>query len=63
MLRLYAGNGYGPSMQACLPRYDLEVRRAPFGWRVGIYSRTADLPILRRCKVFASDQDEARGGG
>jgi len=29
------------------------------GWRVGIYPRTADLPILRRCEVYASDQDEA----
>jgi hypothetical protein len=26
--------------------YDLEVRRAPSGWQVGIYPRTADLPIL-----------------
>ena len=24
--------------------YQLEVRRAPSGWRVGIYPRTADLP-------------------
>ena len=39
--------------------YDLEVRRAASGWRVGIYPRTADLPILKRCEVFASDQDEA----
>ena len=39
--------------------YDLEVTRAPSGWRVGIYPRTADLPILRRCEVFASDQNEA----
>ena len=37
----------------------LEVTRAPSGWRVGLYPRTADLPILRRCEVFASDQDEA----
>jgi len=25
--------------------YDLEVTRAPSGWRVGVYPRTADLPI------------------
>jgi hypothetical protein len=39
--------------------YDLELTRAPSGWRVGIYPRTADLPILRRCEVYALDQDEA----
>ena len=33
--------------------YQLEVRRAPSGWRVGIYPRTADLPILSRCEVIA----------
>jgi hypothetical protein len=39
--------------------YDLELTRAPSGWRVGIYPRTADLPILRRCEVYDLDQDEA----
>ena len=39
--------------------YQLEVRRAPSGWRVGIYPRTADLPILSRCEVIAVDQHEA----
>ena len=39
--------------------YNLEVRREPSGWRVGIYPRTADLPILSRCEVAALDQDEA----
>jgi hypothetical protein len=24
---------------------DLEVTRAPSGWRIGVYRRTADLPI------------------
>ena len=36
--------------------YQLEVRRAPSGWRVGIYPRTADLPILSRCEVVDVDQ-------
>ena len=27
--------------------YDIEVSRAPSGWRVGVYPRTPDLPILR----------------
>jgi hypothetical protein len=39
--------------------YDLEVSRAASGWRVGIYPRTADLPILGRCEIFATDPDEA----
>jgi hypothetical protein len=39
--------------------YQLEVRRASSGWRVGIYPRTADLPILSRCEVIARDQHEA----
>lgn len=39
--------------------YDLEVRRAPSGWRVGIYPRSAELPLLSRCEILASDPDEA----
>jgi hypothetical protein len=39
--------------------YDLEVRRAPWGWQVGIYPRSADLPILSRCEVVAPDPNEA----
>ena len=60
MLRLYAGERATALQCKLVYRgYDLEVTRAPFGWRVGIYPRTADLPILRRCEVFGSDQDEA----
>jgi hypothetical protein len=39
--------------------YQLEVRRVPSGWRVGIYPRSADFPILGRCEVIAVDQHEA----
>jgi hypothetical protein len=39
--------------------YDLELRRAPSGWQVGIYPRRADLPILGRNEIFARDPDEA----
>jgi hypothetical protein len=39
--------------------YDLEVRRAPSGWQVGIYPRSADLPILSRCEILVPDPDEA----
>jgi hypothetical protein len=57
MLRLYAWEP-APALQCKLfyRGYDLEVTRAPSGWRVGIYPRTANLPS---CEVFASDQDEA----
>ena len=33
--------------------YDIEVSRAPSGWRVGVYPRTADLPILRCGEAYA----------
>ena len=57
---LYAGErAQGLQSKLVYRGYDLEVKRAPSGWRVGIYPRTADLPILRRCEVFARDQDEA----
>ena len=32
--------------------YQLEVRREPSGWRVGIYPRTADLPILKSMRGY-----------
>jgi hypothetical protein len=57
MLRLYAGER--AQVLQSYRGYDLEVRRAASGWRVGIYPRTADLPILSRCEVAALDQDEA----
>ena len=60
MLRLYAGERPQVSENKLFYRgYDLEVRRAPSGWRVGIYPRSADLPILGRCEVAALDQEEA----
>ena len=33
--------------------YDLEVTRAPSGWFVGVYPRSADLPILRQSDFYA----------
>jgi hypothetical protein len=58
MLRLYSGER---ALQSKLVYrgYDLEVRRASSGWQVGIYPRSADLPILSRCEIFAPDPDEA----
>jgi hypothetical protein len=60
MLTFYSAERAGAVPSKLVYRgYHLEVRRAPSGWRVGIYPRRADLPILSRCEVFASDQDEA----
>jgi hypothetical protein len=39
--------------------YDIEVSRAPSGWQVGVYPRTADLPILHCGEAYACDQDAA----
>jgi hypothetical protein len=58
MLRLYSPER---ALQSKLVYrgYDLEVRRAPSGWQVGIYPRSADLPILSHCEVAAHNQNEA----
>ena len=58
MLRLY-GWERAPQAKLAYRGYDLEVRRAPSGWQVGIYPRAIDLPILSRCEIFAPDLDEA----
>jgi hypothetical protein len=60
MLRHDCGEN-SPALQCKLiyRGYDLELTRAPSGWRIGIYPRTADLPILRRCEIYARDPDEA----
>ena len=39
--------------------YDLELTRAPSGWLVGMYPRSADLPILPRSDFFARNEDGA----
>ena len=39
--------------------YGFEVSRSSSGWRVGVYPRTPDLPILGRGEVCAGDQDGA----
>jgi hypothetical protein len=38
--------------------YAIEVSRGPIGWCAGVYPRSANLPILYRNEVQASDQDE-----
>ena len=57
MLRLHAERALQSKL--VYRGYDLEVRRAPTGWQVGIYPRSVDLPILSRCAIFAADPDEA----
>jgi hypothetical protein len=54
-----AGRAQGLHGKLFYRGYDLELRRTPSGWRVGIYPRTADLPILSRCEIAALDQHEA----
>jgi hypothetical protein len=58
MLRLYAAECTLQS-KVVYRGYNIEVRRAPPGWRVGIYPQNADLPILSHCEIFAPDPDEA----
>jgi hypothetical protein len=39
--------------------YDLELTRAVSGWLVGMYPRSAGLPILSRNSFFARDENRA----
>ena len=39
--------------------YDLELTRAFSGWLVGMYPRSADLPILSRNQFIARDENRA----
>jgi hypothetical protein len=39
--------------------YDLELTRALSGWQVGMYPRSADLPILSRNNFIARDENRA----
>jgi hypothetical protein len=39
--------------------YDLELGRTSSTWRVGIYPRHPELPILRRAEVYSENQDDA----
>ena len=49
MLGFYAREHAPPLQFKLVYRgYELAIKRAPSGWRVGIYPRTADLPITAR---------------
>jgi len=59
MLKLCATEAIRNCFTLIYRGYDLEVTRAPSGWLVGVYPRSADLPILRQSHFYASDQDKA----
>ena len=48
MLKLCATEAIRNCFTLIYRGYDLEVTRAPSGWLVGVYPRSADLPILRQ---------------
>ena len=59
MLKLYAIDAVRDRITLTYRDYDLELTRAPSGWRVGVYPRSADLPILSRSDFTARDEDRA----
>jgi hypothetical protein len=59
MLPLYSNSAGKRRFTVVYRGYDLDVTRALSGWRVGVHRKRADLPILGRSEVYASDQDEA----
>jgi hypothetical protein len=59
MLNLYSTEAIRNRFTLIYRGYDMEVTRAKSGWLVGVYPRSADLPILRRSDFYAHDQDEA----
>ena len=59
MLPLYSNAVARRQFTVVYRGYDLDVTRAPSGWRVGVHPKTADLPIIGRSEVYADDQDQA----
>ena len=59
MLSVYSTEAIRKRFTLIYRGYDLEVTRAKSGWLVGVYPRSADLPILRRSDFYSCDQDEA----
>ena len=39
--------------------YSLDLRREMIAWRVVVTPGSVDLPILRKCTVFAAERDGA----
>jgi hypothetical protein len=59
MLSVYSTEAIRKRFTLIYRGYDLEVTRAKSGWLVGVYPRSADLPILRRSDFYSCDHDEA----
>ena len=59
MLKLYATEAVRNRITLTYRGYDVELTRAPSGWRVGVYPRSADLPILSRSDFCARDEESA----
>ena len=59
MLKLYATEAVRNRITLTYRGYEVELTRAPSGWRVGVYPRSADLPILSRSDFVARDEDKA----
>ena len=59
MLKLYATEAVRNRITLTYRGYEVELTRAPSGWRVGVYPRSADLPILSRSDFTARDEDRA----
>ena len=59
MLKLDATDAVRNRISLTYRGYDLELTRAPTGWLVGVYPRSADLPILSRSDFVARDEDRA----
>ena len=45
-----------PTARLIYRGYALEVRPATVGWRVAVYPKRADLPILRYNEIFSREQ-------
>ena len=59
MLKLYDTEAFSGRITLIYRGYDLELTRAIAGWRVRVFPRSADLPILRRNDFFSADEDNA----
>ena len=48
-----------PTARLVYRGYALEVKPANVGWRVAVYPKRADLPILRYNEIFSREQHRA----
>jgi hypothetical protein len=48
-----------PTARLIYRGYALEVRPATVGWRVAVYPKRVDLPILQYNEIFSREQHQA----